>query len=33
MRILEGVQTLVQLWGVVAKLCRVNMKGELFVPP
>ena len=33
MRILEGVQTLLQLGGCVAKLCKVNMKGELFVPP
>ena len=33
MRVLEGMQTLVQLWGCVAKLCRINMKPELFVPP
>lgn len=33
MRVLEGVQTLVQLAGCVAKLCRVNMKEGLFVPP
>ena len=33
MRVLEGVQTLVQLSGVVAKLCRVNMKPALFVAP
>ena len=33
MRILEGIQTLVQLSGVVAKLCRINMKPALFVPP
>ena len=33
MRILEGVQTLVQLAGCVAKLCRINMKPGLFVPP
>ena len=33
MRILEGVQTLLQLSGCVAKLCRVNMKPGLFVPP
>ncbi|MCJ1260250.1 replication factor C subunit 4 [Lobaria immixta] len=33
MRVLEGVQTLVQLGGCVAKLCRVNMKPELFVAP
>ncbi|ODH48153.1 hypothetical protein GX48_05748 [Paracoccidioides brasiliensis] len=32
MRILEGVQTLVQLSGCVAKLCRINMKPESFVP-
>ncbi|KAI5294387.1 replication factor C subunit 4 [Ascosphaera acerosa] len=30
MRILEGVQTLVQLSGCVARLCRINMKPELF---
>ncbi|MCJ1458388.1 replication factor C subunit 4 [Mycoblastus sanguinarius] len=33
MRVLEGVQTLVQLWGCVARLCRINMKPGLFVPP
>ncbi|KAL9613715.1 MAG: hypothetical protein Q9167_001728 [Letrouitia subvulpina] len=33
MRILEGVQTLVQLSGCVAKLSKVNMKPGLFVPP
>ncbi|KAI4152984.1 MAG: hypothetical protein LQ340_002586 [Diploschistes diacapsis] len=33
MRILEGVQTLLQLSGGVAKLCRVNMKPELFDAP
>ena len=33
MRILEGMQTLVQLNGVVAKLCKINMKPALFVPP
>lgn len=33
MRVLEGMQTLVQLWGCVAKLCRINMKPGLFVPP
>lgn len=33
MRVLEGVQTLVQLGGCVARLCRVNMKPGLFVPP
>lgn len=31
MRILEGVQTLLQLSGCVAKLCKINMKKELFV--
>lgn len=30
MRILEGIQTLLQLSGCVAKLCRLNMKPELF---
>lgn len=30
MRILEGVQTLLQLSGCVAKLCRLNMKPQLF---
>ena len=33
MRILEGVQTLLQLSGCVARLCRVNMKPEVFVLP
>lgn len=33
MRILEGVQTLVQLDGVVAKLCRIHVKSSLFSPP
>jgi len=33
MRVLEGMQTLVQLWGCVAKLCRINMKPGLFVVP
>lgn len=33
MRVLEGVQTFCQLSGVVAKLCRVNMKATLFVAP
>ena len=32
MRILEGVQTFLQLSGCIAKLCRINMKPELFVP-
>ena len=30
MRILEGVQTFLQLSGSVAKLCKINMKPELF---
>lgn len=33
MRILEGVQTLTQLSGCIAKLSKINMKPELFVPP
>lgn len=33
MRVLEGVQTLVQLSGCVAKLCKVNMKPGLLVVP
>ncbi|KAI9885146.1 MAG: replication factor C subunit 4 [Watsoniomyces obsoletus] len=33
MRILEGVQTLLQLSGCVAKLCKINMPPKLFVPP
>ncbi len=33
MRILEGVQTLLQLSGCVAKLCKINMKPQLFIPP
>lgn len=33
MRILDGVQSLVQLSGCVAKLCKINMKPELFEPP
>jgi replication factor C subunit 2/4 len=33
MRILEGVQTLLQLSGCVARLCRINMKPQLFEPP
>jgi replication factor C subunit 2/4 len=32
MRILEGVQTLLQLSGCIAKLCKINMKRELFQP-
>jgi len=30
MRILEGVGTLTQLAGLIARLCRMNMKQELF---
>ena len=33
MRVLEGMQTLAQLCGCVAKLCKINMKPGLFVPP
>ncbi|EMF15194.1 P-loop containing nucleoside triphosphate hydrolase protein [Sphaerulina musiva SO2202] len=33
MRILEGVQTYLQLAGCIAKLCKLNMKPELFVAP
>ncbi|KAF2225154.1 P-loop containing nucleoside triphosphate hydrolase protein [Elsinoe ampelina] len=33
MRILEGVQTYLQLSGCVAKLCKINMKPSLFVVP
>lgn len=33
MRILEGVQTFLQLSGCVARLCKINMKPELFVLP
>ncbi|KAH8835459.1 P-loop containing nucleoside triphosphate hydrolase protein [Flagelloscypha sp. PMI_526] len=31
MRILEGVGTLIQLGGLISRLCRMNMKPELFV--
>ncbi|OCK77955.1 P-loop containing nucleoside triphosphate hydrolase protein [Lepidopterella palustris CBS 459.81] len=31
MRILEGVQTFLQLSGCVARLCKINMKPQLFV--
>jgi len=31
MRILEGVGTLMQLGGLVARLCKMNLKPELFV--
>lgn len=30
MRILEGVQTFLQLSGCLAKLCRINMRPQLF---
>lgn len=30
MRILEGVQTFLQLSGCVARLCKINMKPALF---
>ena len=33
MRILEGVQTYLQLAGCVAKLCKLNMKPQLFALP
>lgn len=33
MRILDGVQSLLQLSGCVSKLCKINMKPELFQPP
>jgi len=33
MRVLEGVGGMGQLGGVVGKLCRVNMRRELFVVP
>lgn len=33
MRVLEGVQTFVQLAGCVARLCKLNMKPALFVLP
>ncbi|KAJ5397298.1 hypothetical protein N7509_005411 [Penicillium cosmopolitanum] len=33
MRILDGVQSLLQLSGCISKLCKINMKPELFVPP
>lgn len=32
MRILEGVSTVVQLGGLLARLCKLSMKPELFVP-
>lgn len=33
MRILEGVQSLLQLSGCVSKLCKINMKPQLFELP
>lgn len=33
MRILEGVQSFLQLSGCLAKLCKINMKPELFEAP
>lgn len=30
MRILEGVQSFLQLSGCLAKLCKINMKPEMF---
>ncbi|KZF21297.1 replication factor C subunit 4 [Xylona heveae TC161] len=33
MRILEGVQTFLQLSGCVARLCKINMQPQLFVAP
>lgn len=33
MRILEGVQTYLQLSGCIAKLCKINMPPRLFVLP
>jgi replication factor C subunit 2/4 len=33
MRILEGMQTYLQLAGCVAKLCKLNMKPQLFDLP
>ncbi|KAI9832110.1 MAG: replication factor C subunit 4 [Phylliscum demangeonii] len=33
MRILEGVQTLLQLSGCVARLCRLHLPPKLLVPP
>jgi len=31
MRILEGVGTMIQLGGLMARLCKMNIKPELFV--
>jgi replication factor C subunit 2/4 len=33
MRILEGVQTLLQLSGCIARLSKINMKPQLFSLP
>ncbi|KAL4776193.1 P-loop containing nucleoside triphosphate hydrolase protein [Aspergillus nidulans var. acristatus] len=33
MRILDGVQSLLQLSGLIAKISKVNMKPQLFEPP
>lgn len=33
MRILEGVQTYLQLAGCLARLCKINMKTHLFNLP
>lgn len=33
MRILEGVQTLLQLSGCIARLCKINMQPQLFALP
>ena len=33
MRVLEGVQTFLQLSGCLAKLCRINMKPDQFEVP
>lgn len=30
MRVLEGVSTVVQLGGLLARLCKIGMKPELF---
>lgn len=31
MHILEGVQSLVQLYGLVSKMCKITMKPEFFI--
>lgn len=33
MRILEGVQTYLQLAGCLARLCKINMRSQLFTLP